>query len=317
MMKTGRDPKHILIGGGSGFIGSALADKFNQLGWIVTIISRSAGSGRITWEDLERDGLPPCDIAINLAGRHIMDLRRRWTPAYRDEVLSSRVNTTRILVKAINASANPPALFISTSGKCFYGSYSDDDRRVCNEQSNCGTDFPGQLSGMWECAAREVDQERVRHVHIRVGVVLGAIRGRSFPIGFKRGILPVIRLPFCLGLGGKLGSGKQFLPWVHIDDVVGLFLHAIEREDMQGIYNAVSPDIVTNAEFTSLFARHLRRPAWFTKPAWMVKWIIGAERAPILLEGQYVVPERTLAAGYRFLFPSLDNALTDLVRIHC
>ena len=114
--------KHILIGGGSGFIGKALTDVLRSRGDRVTLISRHAGHERLTWDDVRASGIPDCDVAINLAGKHILDLRRRWTKAYRDEVIRSRIETTQILVKAINKTASPPSVFISTAGKCFYGS---------------------------------------------------------------------------------------------------------------------------------------------------------------------------------------------------
>jgi len=186
-----------------------------------------------------------------------------------------------------------------------------------DETSPAGTDFPGELCDKWEAAARGVDPAKChRHVQMRIGVVLGAVRGKALPIGKGRGFLPIIRLPFCLGLGGIIGSGKQFLPWIHIDDMVNVLAYSIFNKNMSGIYNGVSPGIVTNEQFTLEFAKHLHRRIMWHIPAWLVKLIVGRERAGIVLEGQYVVPKRTLEAGYQFRYPTIDVALKDLVHIY-
>ena len=316
--------KHVVIGGGSGFIGSALATALKARGDRVTVISRKAGVGRITWPELERDGLPQCDAVVNLAGQHILKPTRRWTARYRDEVIRSRVETTRILVDAINRSENPPAIFASTAGKCFYGTRDDvggaDYPELDEDSRPMGMDFPAELVAMWESAADHLDNSRVRHVRLRIGIVLGAVErqslvGRLWQVGASRGLLPLIRLPFCLGLGAILGSGRQPFPWVHIDDMVGIVLRVIDRSDAVGRYNCVAPGIVSNEEFTRAFARRLRRPVSWAAPPALVSALVGKERASILLEGQRVRPRRTLEMGYVFRFPEIDSALDDLVRL--
>lgn len=316
--------RHIVIGGGSGFIGSALAHALVIRGDVVTLISRSAGSGRITWEDLARDGLPRCDAVVNLAGQHILNLGRRWNDAYRNEVIQSRVETTQTLVAAINASAHPPEVFVSTAGKCFYGTKELDTAEAHPELDEdsppMGVDFPAELVARWEAAADGLDVSRVRHVKLRIGVVLGKVDrttglGRFWRIGRSRGFLPIIRLPFCLGLGATIGRGSQMLPWIHIDDMVNLILHVIDNRDTVGRYNGVAPGIVNNRDFTRAFARHLRRKIVWTIPEWLVRLIVGDERSSILLRGQLVRPKRTLASGFRFHFPTIDAALDDLVKI--
>lgn len=319
-------PRHVVIGGGSGFIGSALARALCARGDRVTLISRRAGPGRITWDDLARDGLPACDAVVNLAGRHILDPTRRWTPAFVDEVIRSRVETTTLLVDRINAMRRPPGVFVSTAGKCFYGTEAGAAERmgaypVLDEDSApMGLDFPAELVGRWERAADHLDTARVRHVRLRIGIVLGAVEpegslGRLWRIGRSRGLLPIIRLPFCLGLGAVLGTGRQPFPWVHIDDVVGLVLRVIDDAKAVGRFNCVAPGIVDNRTFMTALARRLRRPLLWRAPRWLVTALLGADRASILLEGQHVVPRRTLALGYRFRFPTLEPALADLVRI--
>jgi len=183
-----------------------------------------------------------------------------------------------------------------------------------------GLDFPAELVGLWEAAADGVDAIRIRHVKLRIGVVLGKVErksylGRLWQIGRARGFLPIIRLPFCLGLGAVIGSGRQLLPWIHIDDMVGIILHVIDQPTAHGRYNAVSPEIVTNRQFIEAFARRLRRPVLWSVPEWLVNFLVGEERSSILLRGQLVRPKRTLEAGYVFRYPELTPALADLVHV--
>jgi len=314
--------RHILIGGGSGFIGRGLTDALRARGDQVTWISRTPGPERITWDDLAADGLPACDAVVNLAGQHILDVRRRWTAAYRDEVIKSRVETTETLVRAINRSATPPEVFVSTAGKCFYGTAELADGQAHPELDEMsepmGMDFPAELVGLWEKAAEGVDTARVRHVRLRIGIVLGKVERKSYigklwRIGRARGFLPIIRLPFCLGLGATIGKGTQMFPWIHIDDMVGVLLHVLDHPDTTGRYNAVSPGIVDNRTFTTAFAHALGRPIVWSVPEGVVRALVGAERSSILLRGQLVRPKRTLEAGYQFRFATIEAAMSDLV----
>jgi uncharacterized protein (TIGR01777 family) len=317
-------PRHVLIGGGSGFIGSALTAMLRGRGDRVTWISREAGAERITWEALARDGLPDCDAVVNLAGMHILDLTRRWNDAYKAELIRSRVETTRTLVQAINAAPRAPEVFVTSAGKCFYGSRelaaAEAAPELDEDSAPMGMDFPAELVSQWEHAAEGVDTSRIRHVRVRIGVVLGAVErksmiGRLWRIGRSRGFLPIIRLPFCLGLGARLGDGRQAFPWIHVDDMAGILVHVIDRRDAQGRFNAVAPGVVSNAVFTEAFAERLRRPVVWAVPAWLVRAVVGEERSSILLRGQLVRPKRTLESGYRFRFPEIGGALDDLVKI--
>lgn len=321
---TRSGPRHVVIGGGSGFIGSALASTLRDRGDSVTLISRTPGPGRVTWQDVARSGLPPCDAVVNLAGQHILDISRRWNDEYRDEVLRSRIETTKTLVRAINESADPPEVFVSTAGKCFYGTRELDSTEAHPEldedSAPIGLDFPAELVGQWEAAAEGVDTTKVRHVKLRIGVVLGNVErksyiGRLWRIGRARGFLPIIRLPFCLGIGAVIGTGRQMFPWVHIDNMVGILLHVIDRQEAHGRYNAVSPGIVSNREFTAAFAARLRRPIVWSLPEWLVRFAVGDERSSILLRGQLVRPKRTLQSGYVFRYPTIGGAMEDLVQI--
>jgi uncharacterized protein (TIGR01777 family) len=218
----------------------------------------------------------------------------------------------------------PPEVFISTAGKCFYGtgeigqvkSYPE----LTEDSEPMGIDFPAELVALWEKAAEGIDRKSIRHVRVRIGVVLGSVErkshlGRLWRIGRARGFLPIIRLPFCVGLGAVIGHGNQPLPWIHIDDMVRILLHLLDNRDLNGRFNAVSPGIVNNRQFMESFARHLHRPIVWSVPAWVVKRIVGAERASILLEGQNVKPKRTIEAGFKFRYADIDSALDDLVQI--
>ena len=278
----------------------------------------------MSWAELEAKGLPDCDAVVNLAGKHILDMSRRWSDAYREEVIQSRISTTRTMVNAINESQNPPEVFVSTAGKCFYGTRElaeEEEHPELDEYSEpMGMDFPAELVGQWEAAAEGVDTDRVRHIKLRIGIVLGKIERKSYitrfwRIGKARGFLPIIRLPFCLGLGAVIGNGRQIFPWIHIDDMVGIILHVIDNPQLSGRYNAVSPGIVTNREFTESFARHLHRPIVWSVPEWLVKRIVGEERSSILLRGQLVRPRRTIESGFSFRYAKIDEAMDDLVQI--
>lgn len=319
-----RIPKHIVIGGGSGFIGSALNAALLKRGDKVTLISRTPGPDRITWDDVRNKGVPLCDAVVNLAGKHILDLKQRWNDKYRDELIASRVETTESLVQALNSSEHPPEVFISTAGKCFYGTRELDGKEVYPELDEdsepMGLDFAAELVGLWEAAAEGIDSSRIRHIRVRIGVVLGSVERKSYigkiwRIGKARGFLPIIRLPFCLGLGATIGSGNQPFPWIHIDDMVGILLYVIDNPQLSGRFNAVSPGIVNNREFTQAFAKRLRRPLVWSIPEWLVRFVVGDERSSILLRGQLVRPKRTLASGYAFRYPEIGQALDDLVKI--
>ena len=314
----------MVIGGGSGFIGTALTRALRERGDRVTIISRFPGEARITWDEVAAGDVPACDAVVNLAGKHILDLRRRWTQSYRSEVIASRVETTQSLVRALNTMPAPPAVFVSTAGKCFYGTGEigqvTEYPELTEDSEPMGVDFPAELVSLWEQAAEGIDTARIRHVQVRIGVVLGKVDresrlGKFWRIGRSRGFLPIIRLPFCLGLGATIGHGNQPFPWIHIDDMVGILLHVIDNPKLSGRFNAVAPGISTNREFTEVFAEHLKRPIVWSIPSWLIERVVGAERASILLEGQNVKPKRTLESGYRFRYPDIDLALDDLVQI--
>jgi len=321
-MRSTKTTKHILIGGGSGFVGRALTQALRARGDRVTWISRTAGEERLTWDEIKANGIPDCDVVINLAGKHILDMRRRWSASYRDEVLRSRIETTQALVHAINSKSRAPALFISTAGKCFYGSQafrSSEEYFDLDERSEpIGVDYPARLVRLWEQAAADIDAQRVRHVKLRLGIVLdskpGAARHSLIDtLRASQGIFPMLHAAFKRGLCLAMGSGVQPFPWVHVDDVVGIFLRAIDRVEMRGIFNVVAPGIVTNRQFTQLLSEGVGRCVLGHIPEAVIKAVVGLDRSTILLLGQRVKPTRTLEAGYRFRYPDLPSCLASLL----
>ena len=302
---------HVVIAGGTGFIGSALAEALRARDDRVTVVSRRAGTGCITWDELRARGLPACDAAIHLSGEHILQPGRRWTEAYRAEVLGSRLRTTRWLVDAINGATRPPGVFISTVGKCLYGAASSAETLDEHDMRDTG-DFPNRLSRAWAGEAARVRGD-VRHVQLRLGIVFARSLPGQGPGPFRRGVFPMFRTLFERGLAFGSGDGTQGLPWVHIGDVVTLYRAALDRAEMHGPYNAVAPVPTTNGMFARALAERLGVPFRGFLPRQLIHAVIGAERVGILTHGQFVHPARTLASGFSFRFATLETALDELV----
>ncbi|XP_068097824.1 epimerase family protein SDR39U1 isoform X2 [Hyperolius riggenbachi] len=257
--------------------------------------------------DVAKEGLPPCDAVVNLAGENVLNPLRRWTEEFKQEVTSSRIETTRTLRQAIAKSQSPPHSWVLVTG---VGYYPPSPTKQYTEDSPGGdADFLSRLVKQWEDAAQlppAGGKSATRLTKVRSGVVLGQ----------SGGALPSMLWPFRFCLGGVLGSGKQPFPWIHIEDLCRLLCHAIEEEGVEGVLNAVSPSSArdTNADFTQALSKALGRPAMLFTPSFAVQLLLGSDRAPMLLEGQRVVPQRTLQTGFTFHYPDLDSALRDLVR---
>lgn len=237
------------------------------------------------------------DAVINLAGEPIVDAR--WTEQRKQVLRDSRIALTEELVRCIAAARQKPAVLLSGSAVGYYGGRGDVE---LDEISGPGTDFPAQLCVAWEAAARMAESYRVRVCLLRTGLILskeGGLLGRMLP-------------PFRLGLGARVGDGRQWMSWVHIEDYVAMVLRLLHDEQMRGPYNMTAPFPVINAEFTTALATALRRPAPFVAPATLLKLSMG-ESASLLLEGQRVLPTRLTAAGAQFKFPELNDALDDLL----
>ncbi|XP_063236057.1 epimerase family protein SDR39U1 [Bacillus rossius redtenbacheri] len=292
----------VLIGGGSGFIGSALTNLLRAKGYDVIVVSRMPGPQRISWNDLAESRLPQNVTAVvNLAGQNVLDPTRRWTPGFQQNVWASRVNTTASLAQAIVKAASKPKVFITISG---VGIYKPSSSEEYDEDSDLTAfDFLSRLCHKWEEGGQLPAGTGVRQVTVRSGVVLGKYGG----------MIRQLYVPFYMGLGGPIASGKQFLPWIHIDDMANLLAFAIENDKVQGVLNGVAPQVVTNKEFTDAFAKALWRPAFIPLPEFAVKLAFGEERAKMMTEGQKVIPKRTLEYGFKYEYPDINSALSAVV----
>jgi len=293
-----------LITGGTGFVGRHL---IQQLDNPVLLGRNPEKAGKIpgvhnayAWKSNE---LPPAeafqgvDCIFHLAGESVY--KGRWNREKKKRIRDSRVQGTGNLVQLISTLADPPKILISASAIGYYGSCGDEE---LTETSPPGTDFLATVCDAWEKEAQKATKLGVRVVQVRIGVALG-IDG-----GALKQMLP----PFKLGMGGRLGDGKHFMSWIHIDDLVGLMLHAAHCQDLHGPVNGVSPHPVINREFTKMLAEAVRRPAFFPVPGGLLNLALG-EFSSVLLSSQRVVPEKIMQHGYTFIHPALRPALHSLI----
>lgn len=297
---------HVLITGGTGFIGRELASSLLADGHSVTVLTReitSSGnrvpSGAKAIRDLAR--ADAVDAVVNLAGANLG--AARWNPVTKMGFRTSRIDTTRRLVDWMSRLAVKPKVLVSGSAIGWYGPRGDDK---LTETAPAGSDFSATLCRDWEAEAQKASALGVRVCTLRTGIVLG-------PAGPAGGGALAQMLPaFRLGGGGPMGSGQQWMSWVHRADLIALIRFLIEREMASGPYNGTAPEPVTNAEFAKTLGRVLKRPAILPMPGFALKMIVG-EMAEILLSGQRVIPQAALDQGFRFRFPTLEAALRDVL----
>ncbi len=285
----------VLVTGGTGLVGRAACDALRAAGHAVTLVSREPGrvpARAIGWDGL-RAAMPETDAIVNLAGESIAG--GRWTPARKAEIRRSRIEGTRALVDAAAASEPRPKVLVSASAVGYYGDRGDEP---LDEAAGPGTDFLARVCIDWEAAARRAEPLGVRVALLRFGVVLA-------PDG---GALAAMLLPFRAGLGGPIGGGKQWMSWVHRDDVVGLIREAVAAEAYAGPVNVTSPNPVTNKDFARALGRALHRPAVLPAPAVALRLLLG-EMATMLLTGQRVLPAVAQRLGYAWRQPELPAAL--------
>ncbi|KRZ22407.1 Epimerase family protein SDR39U1 [Trichinella pseudospiralis] len=254
-------------------------------------------------DEIKRNGLPSdCQGVVNLAGATIGDAKKRWTEKYKQEVYQSRIETTSLLAELLKNEQKNPKVFITASG---IGYYPPGTSEIFTENSevNCWNDYFSKLCQEWEIAGDLGEKAIHRRVTVRIGLVLGR----------NGGALRQMYLPFWLGLGGHLASGEQPLPWIHIDDLVGIFIHALMNSNVRGILNAVAPSMITNAEFTKAFGKALHRPTLFPVPEFALNFAFGKERAKMLIQGQKVKPQRTIESGYKFKYTNIYDAMKQIV----
>lgn len=314
----------IVVTGATGFVGPPLGAELIGSGHQVTVVSRDKVKAQATlgtqvrslaWEEAGgtqtpaasagdwKQAVADADAVINLAGASVGE--QRWTPAYKEQIRASRVDTTRKLVEAMRQSERRPSLFLSASAIGYYGDRKDE---TLTEASAPGSGFLADVCKAWESEAEKAEALGVRVVRLRLGVVLGhggALEKMLHP-------LPLPINPYKLGAGGPMGSGKQWLSWIHLDDVLGIITWALTNAQAQGAINLTAPNPCTNGEFARALAAVYHRPAALPVPAFVLRAMLG-EFAETLLTGMKVIPAVAEQQGYRFRFPTLEPALKSLV----
>jgi uncharacterized protein len=294
----------VLVSGSSGLIGSALVPALKTGGAQVVRLERSAAPGkdqtsdeeRVAWDPakpLDAEAVSGFDGVIHLAGESIMG---RWTDAKKAKIRNSRVTGTLNLTRALANAAEKPRVLVCASAIGYYGNRGDE---VLREDSAAGAGFLPEVCRQWEAATKAASDAGIRTVNLRTGVVLSS----------RGGALGAMLLPFKLGLGGRIGNGRQWMSWIDLQDMVGAILHILKTDLLQGPVNMVAPRPVTNADFTRTLAAVLSRPAIFPVPAFAAKLALGEMAEELLLGSQRVEPAKLTASGYPFRFRELKASL--------
>jgi uncharacterized protein (TIGR01777 family) len=309
---------NILISGGTGLIGEALIEKLLDDGHKISILTRNiekakaeipAGVFAYHWNGANTDGwsqiIEEMDAVINLAGESIAGnslaaiLTRRWTTEQKNLINQSRLQSGRALSEAIQIASKKPDVFIQASAVGYYG---PQHSNIITEQSPAGNDFLSKVCQSWEESSLEIEKMGVRHVIIRTGLVFAT----------EGGILPMMLLPFRLFVGGPIGSGSQYISWIHIQDQVNAIRFLLTNRISNGAYNLTAPNPVTSREFGQIAGKVLKRPSYFPVPSFALKLALG-EKATLVLDGQRVIPEKLLDEGFDFKFDSSELALQNLL----
>lgn len=290
----------VVVTGSSGLIGTALRPALGQAGHrMIPMVRSEAGGDAVRWDpergDIDAGGLEGVDAVVHLAGESIGN--KRWNEAQKARIKESRTRGTGLLAGTLAKLARPPKVLISGSAIGFYGDRGDE---VVTESSRAGGGFLAELCVAWEAAAAPAREAGIRVGHLRTGIVLSGLGGA----------LPRMLLPFKLGVGGKLGSGSQWMSWIAIDDVAGAIVHLLGDDAPAGPVNLTAPNPVTNADFTRALGRAVRRPTVIPVPKFGLKALLGGQMAEeLLLFSQRALPTRLLDTGYTFTHPEIDDAL--------
>jgi len=293
--------KRVLISGASGLVGGALSRRLAGTGYTVHKLARAGAplaTGDVSWDPnsatADVQAMEGFDAVVNLNGASIAG--KRWTPSRKAQLRASRVGTTRLLVDCLSMLQRKPSVLISASGAGFYGDRGDE---ILTEESEGGADFLALLARDWEAETRRAESAGIRTVMMRSGVI------------FSRhgGALEQMVRPFRMGLGGRLGSGRQWMPWIAIEDVVEIVKRIIENDSLRGPINLVAPNPGRNSDFTKTLARLLKRPAIFPAPAFVLRLLLGEMGDVLLLSSQRAIPKKLADAGYSFRFPDVEAAL--------
>jgi len=298
----------VLITGGSGLIGKHLCRRLKEKGFNVTILSttRQKVEGVTTYfwdiskKIIEKKAIEDADYIIHLAGANIGE--KRWTTERKRIIIDSRIKSAELIFHTVKENNKTLKAFVSASAVGYYGAITTD--KIFTETDQSATDFLGETCRLWEQSAERFNELGIRTVKIRTGFVL-AHQDRA---------LSKMITQIKLGIGSALGNGKQYLPWIHIEDLCQLYIRALEDKKMNGSYNAVAPDIRTNKEFTHVLARILNKPFWFPNiPAFLIKLVYG-KMSDVILKGSKVSCAKIISMNFTFKFPNLENAFMDLFK---
>ncbi|NOY50961.1 MAG: TIGR01777 family protein [Chlorobi bacterium] len=297
----------VLITGGTGLVGTYLSNKLLKRGYSVSFLSRAIHETpsikTFVWnyqkQTIDIEALNNIDYIIHLAGANIGE--RRWTNSRKQLILDSRLKTGQLIFDKVNEHNIKLKAFISASATGYYGTITTD--KIFMETNMPANDFLGNVCNEWEKISDKFGENGIRNVKIRTGVVLSG----------KGGALSKIIRPVKLGLGSAIGTGRQFMPWIHIDDLCEIYVKAIEDKQMEGAYNAVSPDHKTNEDFTKILASILNKPYWLPKVPPIVMKLAFGEMSDLLLKGSRVSAEKILKTGFEFRFTDLRSALSNLI----
>lgn len=294
----------IIVCGGTGFVGSHLVPYWLNEGHDITIVTRKITPDKksdkkikyITWEDMEQhpEQLEGIDALVNLAGE---SLNQRWSTKTKLELVESRMRTVNIVSKSIEKLERKPEVVVQASAMAIYGTSKNETFDESSERRTMN--FPSSLAEQWEAATDSIKD--VRLIKLRVSLVLGK----------SGGAYPLMSLPYKLFAGGKIGSGKQWVSWIHIDDMVRLIDFCVKNKEIEGPVNASCPGPVRYDELGATFSKVLHRPHWFHVPSLMIKPVLG-ELSVVLLQGQRVIPQKALDHGFKYLYPDIESAIADL-----
>lgn len=304
----------VVIAGATGFVGSRLVERLHNEGHQVLILTRNSATAQKVFPESNFDKLEiitytptesgswqqvitGCDAVVNLAGEPIAE--ERWTPERKQEILKSRQLGTQKIVEAIAQAEPKPYVLVNASAIGYYGT---SETATFDETSPAGNDFLAQVCLAWEAEAEKVTTVGVRLVILRLGIVLG-----------MGGAIAKMITPFKIFAGGPIGSGRQWFSWIHRDDLVSLILQALTRPDIEGVLNATAPNPVRMSELAQTMGQTLKRPSWLPVPSFALEALLG-DGAMVVLEGQQVLPKRTLASGFDYQYPTVKQALAEIVQ---
>lgn len=298
----------VAITGATGFVGSRLVERLQEQGHQPLILTRNRATALNAFPNLEivaytptesgswQQAIAGCDAVVNLAGEPIAETR--WTPKHKQEILESRRLGTQKIVEAITLANPKPSVLVNTSAIGYYGT---SETASFDEMSPAGSDFLAEVCQAWEEEAQKVKEAGVRLVILRSGIVLG-----------NGGALAKMIPPFKLFAGGPLGTGKQWFSWIHREDIVNLILFAITQPDIEGVLNATAPNPVRMSELCQAIGEILNRPSWLPVPSFVPEALLG-EGAKVVLEGQQVLPKRTISKGFDYQYPTVKQALSEIL----